>query len=367
MAKKKTASDSSLVDIFDFIAKPAGLPQRGICALVGNEPFLVSEARSAIAHTLGSENDDPIRVFDPDQQTVNWSDVNDEINTRSLFGGDGPRIAIVQDADSFVTANRDRLESLAQSTSIQGLLVLCVTKWPANTKLAKLVAEHGIAIDCRLPTIKRGSNSYPDEQKISKWILRRAKHHGIQLDSDAALLLQQITEHSFGLMEQELRKLALYIEADQSVSVEDVQSIVGGWAKQTSWQVVDLAAEGRAGEALTELDRLLQSGEHPAALFGSISWSLRRYATATRVFIDAEQRGSRPSLEKSLTAAGFYGNQIKNAVPHLKQMGRDRAGQLYKWLLQTDLDLKNQFSSPARWHLPLESLILRLARQPKTR
>ena len=366
MARKKNASDSSLREVFDFLAKPTGFPQRGICVLVGNEPFLLSEARSAISHALGSENDDPIRVFDPDQQAVNWSDVNDEINTRSLFGGDGPRIAVVQDADSFVTANRDRLESLAQSTSIQGLLLLCVTKWPSNTKLAKLVAEHGLAIDCRLPTIKRGSNAYPDEQKISKWILKRAKRHGIQLDTDAASLLQQITEHSFGLMEQKLKKLTLYIESDHTVSIEDVQSIVGGWAKQTSWQVVDLAAEGRAGEALTELDRLLQSGEHPAALFGSISWSLRRYATATRVFLDAELRGRRPSLEKALTAAGFYGNQIKNAVPHLKQMGRDRAGQLYKWLLQTDLDLKNQFSSPARWHLPLESLILRLARQSKT-
>lgn len=365
MAKKKTASDSNVLEVFDFLAKPAGLPERGVCALVGNEPFLLREARNAIAAKLTTGDDDPIRVFDPDQQTVNWSDVNDEINTRSLFGGDGPRIAVVQDADSFVTANRDRLEGLTQSTSIQGLLILCVNKWPSNTKLAKLVAEHGLTIDCRVPTIKRGSNSYPDEKKISKWIVTRAKHHGVSIDQDASLLLQQLTEHSFGLMEQELKKLALYADDKQTLTVEDVQPIVGGWAKQTSWQVVDLAAEGRADEALTELDRLLQSGEHPAALFGSISWSLRRYATATRVFLDAERNGQRPSLEKSLTAAGFYGNQVKSAVPHLKQMGRERAGHLYKWLLQADLDLKNQFSSPARWHLPLESLILRLARQTR--
>ncbi|MEM7019243.1 MAG: hypothetical protein AAF512_18125, partial [Pseudomonadota bacterium] len=58
-----------------------------------------------------------------DSDSASWADVNDELSTRSLFGGDGPRIVIVDDADKFVKENRDKLEGFGKSKAAIGLLL----------------------------------------------------------------------------------------------------------------------------------------------------------------------------------------------------------------------------------------------------
>ena len=70
-----------------------------------------------------------------------------------------------------------------------------------------------------------------------------------------------------------------------------------------------------------------------------------------------------------LEQAGFRAypkGALENAERQLKQMGRERAGQIFRWLLEADLALKGTHSSPvlARW--VLEQLILRLARTAPT-
>ena len=60
--------------------------------------------------------------------------------------------------------------------------------------------------------------------------------------------------------------------------------MVGGWRTKSVWELADTAAEGNAAEALKQLDKILQSGEKPIAIFGQLSWALRRYAVATRMF-----------------------------------------------------------------------------------
>ncbi len=127
--------------------------------------------------------------------------------------------------------------------------------------------------------------------------------------------------------------------------------------------MIDAALSGDSAEALQQLDRLLLSGEHPNALFGPISWSLRRFAAATRIFQRAERQGQRMRLPAALEQAGFFTWQqeaMRKAEQQLKQLGRHRAGQLNQWLLETDLALKGSHSSPDMARLALEHLILRL-------
>ena len=104
-----------------------------------------------------------------------------------------------------------------------------------------------------------------------------------------------------------------------------VRDIVGGWRAKSIWELLDAAASGDAGEALLQLDRLLQSGSEPVALFGSFSWSLRRFATATRIYQRAERHGKRMSLGKALQQAGFRQwpeGALQLAERQLKQIGR---------------------------------------------
>jgi DNA polymerase III subunit delta len=73
-------------------------------------------------------------------------------------------------------------------------------------------------------------------------------------------------------------------------------------------------------------------------------------------------------LRPALEAAGFKPFILTKAEGQLKQLGRGRAGNLYRWLLEADLALKGTSSSATRSRIVLEQLIARLstAADPRT-
>ena len=68
---------------------------------------------------------------------------------------------------------------------------------------------------------------------------------------------------------------------------------------------MDAVCDGDARQAIVQLDRLIIAGEHPLALFGAFSWTLRRYVAATRDVEQQQALGQRVSLSQALVDAGF--------------------------------------------------------------
>jgi DNA polymerase-3 subunit delta len=171
------------------------------------------------------------------------------------------------------------------------------------------------------------------------------------------------------MLDQHLAKLALLVDPQRPVGPEQVHTIIGGWRAQTIWELIDAALSGRTEAALTQLDRLLRCGEHPLALVGSLAWSLRRYAAATRHYERAQRSGRKIPLREALSLAqvrDWPPGELARAEQRLLALGRQRAGQLYRWLLELDLALKGSHSQEARARWALEQLLLRLAPRPKT-
>jgi DNA polymerase-3 subunit delta len=355
---------SHAVHAFDYLSSPAGTPAP-VIAVFGDEPFLkrlvVAKLKQEI---IGDEADTPVQSHDCGERAPDWRDVADELATVSLFGGGKPRLVVLERADGFVSVNRQKLEDYVAKPRASGVLVLDVDEWPANTRLYKAVDQSGLQIDCRPP--QKGKNKDIDEAAVGKWISAWAKsQHGIQLPHDAAQHLLDLTGPAFGLLDQNLAKLALLVPPGSKVTAEQVQEIVGGWRSKSIWDLVDAAAGGETGEALTQLDRLLHAGEHPLAIVGSLSWSLRRYAAATRIFQQAEQAGRKMPLREALSKAGFRDwpiGSLAAAEKRLMQLGRKRAGQLYQWLLELDLALKGSHSQEDRGRWALEQLVLRMSK-----
>jgi len=357
----------NIIPVLEFLSAAEKPRPAGVCVLFGDDPFLKRLALQEVRRLIvGDDRDVPVTTHDCEEALPQWRDVADEVATVSLFGGGGPRLVVLERADAFVTANRQRLEDYVAKPMSSGVLLLEVDEWAANTRLYKAVDQSGLAINCRPPEKQRGKTKSLDEGAIVKWIVGWGKsQHQVTLDKDAAQLLLDLTGPSFGVLDQDLAKLALFVKPGQKVTAELVQQIVGGWRTKTTWDLVDAAAAGDAGEALVQLDRLLQSGEHPLALVGSISWSLRRYAAATRVFQQAERRGERMGLKDALLQAGVRDwpfGALAKTEDRLKQLGRQRAGRFYRWLLELDLSLKGTHSADDRARWALEHLILRIAK-----
>lgn len=357
---------SNTIHVFDFLSASPPRPIPPLCVVFGDEPFLKRLALQSIRRQVLGEGDTPAELFEG--ETAQWRDVHDALATVALFGGGGRRLAIIDEADGFVSRFRDKLEPYAERSQSRNALVLDVGTWASNTRLYKLADQRGLQLDCRVPQkASGGKTKVIDEPRLLDWLAAWAHaQHGVKLAPKAARLLLDLVGPEVGLLDQHLAKLALFVPPGGSVSPDLVHEVIGGWQTKTVWEMLDAACDGNAAEALLQFDRLLQGVDHPIALFGQLSWSLRRFAAATRWYQRAERQGKRPPLREALGQAGFRDwpkGSLQRAEEQLKQMGRDRAGQIYRWLLEADLALKGSHSSTTRARFVLERLILRLAKQ----
>lgn len=351
--------------VFEFLETPLRECPAGMCVLSGKERFLKT---LAMKHLTGNEpsgdsSQAEFTVSRFEGPSASWSDVHDELSTRSLFGGGGPRIVIVDEADKFVTANRDRLEKYADGIGGTGLLVLVVDTWLKTTKLAKLVAKKAFQVDCGPPK-KSAKSKTADPTQVCSWLISRAKTmYGFQLPKQGAQLLFDLTECEFGRMDQELQKLALFVDDKGNVSMETCKQTIGGWRTRTTWDAIEAALTGDAGKSLDLLDLIFRGGEKPLAVFGSISWSLRRYGAATEDVLRQMRAGRRPNMQSAIKSAGLGGWGGGNAEAELKQIGSGRAKKINQWLLETDIQLKRSHSDERRGRLAIEKLFVRMAKE----
>lgn len=332
-----------------------------VCALVGDDRFLKRLARTKIREVVTDDGD----ASEYDGKSM-WRDVIDDLSTLSLFG-DGPRLVFVSGGDDFVKNNRPQLEAYAATPSSGGVLVLDLKSLASNTRLYKTLAASGQVVECKPPQKKRGKSSYLDEARLCQWLREWGKSvHRIDLKRGADEELLQLVGPELGLLDQELAKLALFCDAKAEISIDLVRQVVGGWRAKTTWELLDAALDGNAAEAISQLERLLQAGEAPQAIAGAMLWSLRRFANAAQLVMEAEHAGRKVSLPMTLEQAGFKKfpkGAIQRAEKQLRQMGRHRARDLYARLLQLDLSMKGSHSAPSRARWALEQFLISLSKQ----
>lgn len=323
-----------------FLQKPDATDIPPIVVLHGGEAFLKDAARRVIVRRVfGPEADAdaaPTRLAGKDAE---WRRVRDELSTVSMFGDQ--RVVIVEDADDFVSAHRDGLESYFDKPSRQSVFVLDVKTWRSNTRLAKKLASVGLELDC----------SELKGPALQQWLAAHAKSaHGRQLTRDAAALMVELAGAGLSLLEQELAKLAAYVGDRERISVEDVRAVVGGWKAETTWRMTDAVRDGQPAEAVIALGKLLHAGEAPQKVLGGVTYVFRKYARATELARDGMP------LRAALQQAGVFPRDIDASERYLRRIGRQRAELLRSRLLEADRGLKG--GSRVGEQLQLERLLL---------
>lgn len=352
-------SDASPTGLEYLLAPTA--PRGSVVAVVGDDGFLKHEVLSSLRRSLCGDGEGDIDWHAFEGPVAEWRDVIDAVGQLSLFGGGGKPVAVIDDADPFVTRYRDKLENFAAGKAA-GVLVLDVKTLPGNTRLAKAIAESGLLVSCKTP--ERGPEVGKHRRDAAKWLTMRAESvHQTKLTADAIDVLFDLLPMSLGIIDQEVARLALLTGDGGRIDGALTREHVGGWRTRTAWDLVDAAADGRAADALGQLSRLLLAGEQPIGVLAQLGSTLRKFSAAAANVEAAERMGQRPSLSAALKAAGFAPFKIEDAERQLRQIGRGRASQLADWVLEADLAMKGHNSAPARARLELERLLLRLSRE----
>jgi DNA polymerase-3 subunit delta len=343
----------STATAIDWLSKSDTADVPPVCALAGDDGFLKRKVLERVREAVLGGEDAEFSYTAFDGTAVVLSDVLKELATVAMFGG-GRRLVVVDDADEFITHYRAELEDYVARPRATGVLLLVPSSFPSNTRLAKAVAATGLVIDCSTP----GANQMPNW--LTNWA---SKFHQVKLERAAAELLVETVGPELGLLDQELTKLALVAGADKKITDAMVQQMVGGWRAKSTWEMLDAALAGDVSGTLSQLERLLASGETPIGLLGQVSASLRRLAAATRLIQQGEAAGRPVPLRAALEQAGVRSFVLQKTERELRRLGRQRGALLYRWLLEADLDLKGDSSLPPR--LILERLLTRLAAPPE--
>lgn len=310
-------------------------------AVFGNQRYLkVACLRALTRRVLGEEEEAGPSRFEG--ETAPLATVLSELATVSMFGG--RRLVLVENADEFVSRNRAALERYVAKPARGGVLVLDVKTWPKTTKLAKAVAKEGLDLDC-------GELAGND---LRGWLAETATEtHGMTLGREAAALLADLAGPDLGLLERELAKLADYAADAGEITAEDVTKLVGGEKTEGTFRMLALLRDGDTGAALTELDRLLRSGEAAMRMLGGVTYVYRKLAAAA----DLTRRGM--PARTAVRQAGVFPKEQEAAAAYLNRLGPRLSGRFFAEILEADAALRGAGRLPDR--IVMERLLVKLA------
>jgi DNA polymerase-3 subunit delta len=333
------------MDALTFLQNPAKTPAQPLYVLAGDEPFVKRHALKALRSLLLGTKENPFGWSVLPGEKLSWSAVHSELTTLPFLGP--RRVVVVDAADPFVTAARDKLEAYVGAPAATGVLILDVKSWPATTRLAKMVPDKATLV-CKAPIA----------QRLSAWCQQWCQaQHGKAMSAEAARLLVELVGADMGLLDQELSKLAVFVGDGKKIDTGDVDQLVGNNREENVWKIFDLIGVGQTAAALTLLDRLLTQGEEPLRLLGALASKLRSYAQTYRLTTIGR------SLSEAMDEAGIptYPLARQGAEHALRHLGGRRLNAIYDWLLDTNRGLKGGSELSPR--AQMERLVIQLARK----
>ncbi len=252
------------------------------------------------------------------------------------------RLVIAKDFDALKAADLEELLPYLNDPSPSTCLVMFSNQGRYEKKpVIAAVEAHG-AVTRFFPLLER---------EVATWIDGWAKERGLSMPLDAAQYLCQTVGNDLQKIGNELEKIEIYIKGKKTITFEDVKAVAGDFREYSSFDLAAAVGSKNREKAFLILSRLLQEGEQPVGLLGSIAWNFRRLMRA-----------------KSMEASGIGYEEIKRKLHVIfhqsalfrEQMRRftvDELREAFDIMLSADKALK---SSGLSGRLVLERMILRL-------
>ncbi len=240
----------------------------------GTDPGQVAETARLVATRLAEAENPPGEILriedvdlesDPDRLVV-------ELKTIQMFGG--PKIVRTTASRRVTAAN---LASIIEG-GLTGRLVVEAGNLKADDALRALFEKSPKAAG-----IACYADSAADLDRLVRDVLGEAKQ---TITADGRQLLLARLGADRALSRAEVEKLSLYAAGRTSIDVEDVEAIVGDASEQTTDRILEHAASGRSGAAVTEFDRAIAAGESAQMIIGAVQRHFHRLHRV-RAAIDA--------------------------------------------------------------------------------
>lgn len=306
----------------------------------GEEEFLIQEAVDLIIN----------KALDPAARDFNLNTVYcrdtpaSEIVTlcQTLPFMSEKRLVIAKELEAFKSAELDELGSYLNDPSPSTCLVMLSDEARYDKKSVLAAVEARGVVSRFFPLLDR---------EITPWIEAWGRARGISIQRDAAQFLRQTLGNDLRKIDNELQKVLIYLEERKAVTVGDMKTVVGDFREYTSFDLAAALGAKNREKALLILSRLIQEGEAPVGLLGSVSWNFRRLMRAKVM----EARGA--EYEEIKKRLGVIFHQAASFQEQMRRFSLDELKDAFAVMLRTDKALK---SSGLSGRLILERMILKL-------
>ncbi len=306
----------------------------------GEEEFLIQEALDLIIK----------KVVEPGARDFNFN---------SLYCRDTPaselvnlcqtlpfmcekRLVIAKDLDAFKAADLEEMAAYLNDPSPSTCLVMVSNQGRYEKKaVISAVEKHG-AVTRFFPLLDR---------EIVSWIEGWGKARGLSLQRDAAQYLWQTIGNDLQKIANELEKVGIYIKEKKTIGFDDMKAVVGDFREYTSFDLAAALGSKNREKAFLILTRLLQEGEAPVGLLGSIAWNFRRLLRAKSM------EASGMGYEEIKRKLGVIFHQSALFQEQMRKFSVDELRRAFDVMISTDRTLK---SSGLSGRLVLERMILKL-------
>jgi len=287
--------------------------------LLSGEPFLADEAVAKLRRDLGS---DPLSdvSFGPD---VEVAELMGALQTPSLLGGS--RLVVVRGAESLVKEQAEAIAAYVEAPSTSAVLVLVAA---GRSKVDAAVKKRGAVVTLEAPKGRR----------LVGWIRERAREHGITADDKAGWALIDSVGGDLRDLDAALAQLATASGSGGRIGAADVRSAFPRLADERIYAFTDAVGERRIAPAMTALRRLLDQGDEPLVLFGSLVAHIRRMLRV-RPYVD---QGTRAVAE----VAGMPEWRAERLAKQARTYKEEELVEALSLLAATDVEMKGEFPSP---------------------
>ncbi len=191
----------------------------------------------------------------------------------------------------------------------------------------------------------------PKGAALIRWIEQKADEEGVAITPEAAQELAACVGENLRLMEQELDKLAAYVDWSRPITLEDVNALVSYSREATVFAMLDAIGAGNASGALRLLRDLLEKGEHPLRILAMVVRQVRILILVK--YLLARGRSARQIAGR----LKLHPYVVDKAIRQSRKFSMRRLQAIYRRLLEVDVEVKTgQIEGPVLLELLVTAL-----------
>ena len=221
--------------------------------------------------------------------------------------------------------DKDEWKKVENAIHPQTVLAFVDAKPDKRLSFVKILLD---AADVKLfPLLSRG--------QIIFWMKETARSLKVTM-SDAALSeLLEVAGDDQWVLEQELKKIALYC-GEREASVTDVRLLAVPSGEQAIWKLTDLIGCGRPEEALAFVAWKIERGEDAYGM-----WTILLHMVKNLALVWAHSTSGIKDERSIASGAGIHFLAVRNLLPLAKNLPKSSMEHLIDWAASADIQLKS--------------------------